>query len=214
MIALAPMLDKTRSTVATFAPLEQVSQAMYEISDTILARDCSLPVVIRYGGTGTSSTWSDVDWASVYRSLNRYVPVSETPQDGDTHLSVPDLRRAASLASRQASDGSKTSSQGDLVLGDSDRARRPIGAIGISRSESPELEVQQLGEGSILAHDVLANMATKMDDATLVRLYSIPAYRSRLAELFKSNDFWYQRTVNLTNLDLLHLVTRESGRLG
>lgn len=58
-------------------------------------------------------------------------------------------------------------------------------------------------EGGILAHDVLANMASKMDDATLARLYAVPAYHSRLAELFRSNDFWYQRTINLTNRDLV-----------
>lgn len=69
--------------------------------------------------------------------------------------------------------------------------------------ESLELDMNQIGEGSILAHDVLASMAAKMDDRTLALLYAIPAYRDRLRVIVNSRDFWYERAMYLTGKRLL-----------
>lgn len=62
--------------------------------------------------------------------------------------------------------------------------------------------MQQLAEGSILAHDVLGNMVSALDNKTLALLYAIPAYQDRIRQILSSQQFWYERSIRLVRKQL------------
>lgn len=52
-------------------------------------------------------------------------------------------------------------------------------------------------EGGILTRDILANMAAKLDEAALARLYTYPPYRESLRVILGTREFWYERAMYL-----------------
>lgn len=82
-------------------------------------------------------------------------------------------------------------------------SRTPIGVRASSCTSKARNSDMDDRQGGILAHDVLANIASKLDDRTLGVLYAMRGLGKQLTTIAQTDDFWYQRTVNLTNRDLI-----------